>query len=296
MLGSLRSRGRALPAALHCCQDADGTLQRKAALRGHCPNRSRHLVPCKIHNRTHAGPACSRSEGEESFVLDYFFGGLQGNPQRGGVFLELGAHDGRMMANTIHLEGCLGWHGLLIEGQPANFPLLAKNRPRALTLRLAVCQSHGMVNFTTRSDVLSGIHQHIAKSHRRRFKMRERDVVAVECGPLGDWLSLLQFSRVDLMLLDVEGSELLVLQTIDWSSFSVRVLLVECSGSGAYGCLSPRDQTIITFLQTRGLSLVTGFRARHDIWDMVFLNRTWLTPWDPPLGWDQTISLGPSYG
>eukprot|EP00966_Prymnesium_polylepis_P098390 2278442-Prymnesium_polylepis.2 len=62
--------------------------------------------------------------------------------------------------------------------------------------------------------------------------MKERDVIPVDCGPLGDWLGLLQFSRVDLMLLDVEGSEKLVLETIDWSRFSVRVFLVECAGSG----------------------------------------------------------------
>jgi FkbM family methyltransferase len=263
-------------------------------VRGHCPNRTQHLLPCKMHDRTRAGPACTRSEGEEGFVIDYFFGGLQGTPQRGGVFLELGAHDGRTMANTLHLEGCLGWRGLLVEGQPANFQLLAKHRPRALALRMAVCRSHGKVNFTTTTDVIAGIYQHIAKSHRRQFKMKERDVIPVDCGPLGDWLGLLQFSRVDLMLLDVEGSEKLVLETIDWSRFSVRVFLVECAGSGAYGCLNPRDQGTMHFLKARGLSLITAFRARHDIWDMVFLNRSWTSPWDPPRGWEHMISLGPA--
>ena len=270
--------------------------KRPPTLLEHCPNRTRHFQPCKMHSRKRASAfplACSPSEGEESFVLDYFFGGLLGKPQRGGVFLELGAHDGLSMANSIHFEECLGWRGLLVEGQPSLFPRLTFNRPRSMLLRAAVCKIHGVENFTTRSDVLGGIQANLAKSHVRRHKMRARDVEPVACAPLGDWLSLLRFTRIDLMYLDVEGSERLVLETLDWSNFAVRVLLVECAGSGHHGCLDPRDTQIVSLLATKGLDLITALRARHDIWDMVFLNRSWTSPWDPPRGWAALIADGP---
>ena len=36
----------------------------------------------------------------------------------------------------------------------------------------------------------------------------------VPCGPLGDWFSALRLSTIDFFSLDVEGAELVVLQTL----------------------------------------------------------------------------------
>ena len=47
-----------------------------------------------------------------------YFGGAR--PFRGGTFLELGAFDGWKESNTLHLETCLGWRGILVDGQPTH--------------------------------------------------------------------------------------------------------------------------------------------------------------------------------
>ena len=44
----------------------------------------------------------------------------------------------RVRTNTYHLERCLGWQGLLIEGHPENFNKMVKARPGALNLGTAV--------------------------------------------------------------------------------------------------------------------------------------------------------------
>ena len=66
-----------------------------------------------------------------------------------------------------------------------------------------------------------------------------------------------------VLKLDVEGAELLVLQTIDWSALSVGVLLVECS---AVGCVGSRDDAVAALLGPKGLArLGERAAARHRI-------------------------------
>jgi len=49
----------------------------------------------------------------------------------------------------------------------------------------------------------------------------------VPCFPLDTILTALNRSRVDYLSLDIEGLELAVLKTIDWSRVDIRVLSVE---------------------------------------------------------------------
>ena len=61
------------------------------------------------------------------------------------TFLELGAFDGIHASNTLYLEHCLGWRGLLIEPHPDAFARLALNRPRSWTIGSAVSDSCGQL-------------------------------------------------------------------------------------------------------------------------------------------------------
>ena len=45
-----------------------------------------------------------------------------------GSFLELGAFDGLSGSNTYALERCLGWGGMLLEGNSANAQQMKQNR------------------------------------------------------------------------------------------------------------------------------------------------------------------------
>ena len=63
----------------------------------------------------------------------------------GATFLEAGAYDGLLESNTWFFERCLGWRGVLIEGQPMLSRKLLHNRPSTLNIREASCTRHGRV-------------------------------------------------------------------------------------------------------------------------------------------------------
>jgi hypothetical protein len=45
-----------------------------------------------------------------------------------GTYVELGAFQGRAESNSAFFDLCLGWKGLLIEGNPAHYSKLVQNR------------------------------------------------------------------------------------------------------------------------------------------------------------------------
>ena len=149
---------------------------------------------------------CSGSLGEEQFVLHRYFGGRGSAVHRGGTFFELGAFDGWKESNTLHLEECLGWSGILMDGQPAHLGWMRANRPASLSLGLAVCPEHGLVNYSSQRATTAGILPYMGTAVRQRFKVDGAGVEAAPCGPLGPWLALLGMRHIDFFSLDVQGA------------------------------------------------------------------------------------------
>ena len=142
----------------------------------------------------------------------------------------------------------------------------------SLALGSAICETHGSVAFALKNKV-GGIKSLIPHRISSRFRISANSTAMVPCGPLGAWLGLLGVTRLDFFSLDAEGAELLVLQTIDWSALSVGVLITEC-GPGP-GCASSQDKKVGELLTARGLEWAASLRVRHDLWDAVYVNRSY---------------------
>ena len=160
-----------------------------------------------------------------------------------GVFLEIGGNDGWSTSNSVYLEHCAGWRGVLIEPEPRTFAQLRWHRPRSLSVRTAACASHTSAQLLRRSDgqttgsqvmeqVVQSSRPTIASFRPLRWIYNQSLVsgVAVPCAPLADLFQLLSLRRIDVLFVDVEGAEYLVLSTIDWRAVSVGIVSVEvCS-------------------------------------------------------------------
>eukprot|EP00667_Euglena_gracilis_P017489 EG_transcript_18415 len=170
---------------------------------------------------------CTRSlsqYGEEPTMVNLFF-----QNKTGGVFVEIGALDGLKFSNTFYLETCLNWTGRLIEGSRKNFETLRENlqyRPRAQAVHSAVCvPPQRWVNFTVDARAVSADVDVMSPSFRRLWHSHNVAVEQVPCAPMGTLLAGLP--HVDFWSLDVEGSELLAVTTVDWAAIQVDVILVE---------------------------------------------------------------------
>lgn len=160
---------------------------------------------------------------EDAVLVNRFFryGPLKHLRHGGGTFIELGAMSGYEISNTYLYEHCWGWNGVLIEAQPDNYKKLVQNRPCAYNVGEGVCNKVGSIRMSIEGTSTA---YDLSASWNKKINVSS---IEVPCRPLAKMLEEVSLTHVTLFSLDVEGAELKVLETIDWSKLQVDVLLIE---------------------------------------------------------------------
>ena len=134
------------------------------------------------------------------------------------TFLEVGGFDGLTGSNTLFLESCLGWRGVLVEAQPQSFEKMRLQRPRVISIHSALCSGGKQhVMFTNVSSTASEV---LGEGDKRAL-------TTVPCGKLTEYLGVLGIHQLTFLSVDVQGSELQVVRSIDWSALNVSVVAIE---------------------------------------------------------------------
>lgn len=154
--------------------------------------------------------ACTNSRSEEILFVKYLLPHIKEEKQ----FVELGGNDGIHASNTLYLEHCLGWRGVLIEAHPVHYQRMIANRPRITSIHAAACEKNGFVNFTKRPLPSSKI-------------VAAGDHIDVPCVALKDVFDALRIHTIAFFSLDVEGAEIRVLHGIDFSKVRIAALVME---------------------------------------------------------------------
>ncbi|KAL7564960.1 hypothetical protein ACA910_006112 [Epithemia clementina (nom. ined.)] len=172
------------------------------------------------------------SNNEDQIIYNTFFK----NDTTHGTYVEIGAFDGVQESNTRFFDVCLGWSGLLVEGNPVMWDLLVRNRPNAHRMNFVPScslQEHAAnktVSFHPRVFTNAGVE---AQDRGVRLAYNHlTDVVQVPCGNLWQvFLDVFPQGRVSFWSLDVEGSEHLILEKMDFNKVFVEMLMVEVQNS-----------------------------------------------------------------
>lgn len=150
-----------------------------------------------------------------------------------GLFVEVGAGDGRSNSNTLFFEESLGWGGLVIEGEPSNFEKLSRTyraENRTTKVQAAICDKPGLVSFVGCGDS-AGIKKYMSHAHFKKYLESWGDTgdkaTEVECMTLQHVLEENSISKVDVLFVDVEGGELSVMKSIDFRKVHIRSVVVD---------------------------------------------------------------------
>lgn len=161
---------------------------------------------------------------------------------KNGYFVELGANDGITQSNTKHFELFKGWKGVLIEPSMEQFVKCKRNRSKRNHFVNAACVSFSnkkefvemvysnlmTTSLNTESDLIN-LAEHL--SNARKFLNSEHDqfhfqarartlnsILEEVCAP----------SQINLLSLDVEGSEMEVLKGLNHEQFRFSYVCIEC--------------------------------------------------------------------
>lgn len=171
------------------------------------------LWSCKYkqENKSYKMSYHSQSNEDRQFYEKYFKNKLNG------IYVELGALDGIKYSNTFLFENYLGWSGILIEGGYKNCIKLMNNqnkRPRSQIICSAICKNE-YAEFKQKSAV-GGIEGELPQNW---FGLEKKQSFTVKCSNISNILHIHKITHIDFFSLDVEGSELNVLETFDFSIY-----------------------------------------------------------------------------
>jgi FkbM family methyltransferase len=155
---------------------------------------------------------------------------------RPGFFVECGAFDGVTESSCKFFEETLNWTGINIEPSPPIFRQLEINRPKSVNLNVALSDKRGTALFSQVihpefGDLCTNGSLHHTTEHLQLLiqggcKFEEYEVRTIT------WFELVKYFKiqtVDLLVLDVEGTELDVIRGMEKCSVLPKILCVEHS-------------------------------------------------------------------
>jgi len=194
-----------------------------------------------------------RSGGYSQYGQDVTVFDLLGRPARG-VFLDIGANDGRSFSNSLFFEE-QGWTGVCVEPHPVVFESLIKNRS-GHRVNACITDKDTVVNFLVvegPANMLSGIAEFIDAHHMQRIDQEiaqnggSKRTVSIEALSPVTLCNRFNIQQVDYLSIDTEGCELNILKSFDFEKVPVRIIGVE-NGS--------RSPAICSYLSSKGYVLV----------------------------------------
>jgi FkbM family methyltransferase len=197
--------------------------------------------------------------GQDRFIDEYF--GQKENL----TFLDIGAHDGVTISNTVFLEKQRNWNGMCIEAQPSEFEKLQSNR-NCICVNVAVSNFEGETDFIYvegYANMLSGISDDYNKTHMERIKGEVNHyggkikTIKVPVKRLQTVLEEHNMLNIDFCSIDTEGSEFNIVQSIDFDKTNIKVFIIENNY---------KETNIQEYLETKGYSLYKKLE-----WDDIFI-------------------------
>lgn len=166
----------------------------------------------------------------DRFIFERYF------PDKGisGVFVECGAFDGVMESSCKFFEETLGWRGFNFEPVPILYDRLVVNRPLAVNIDCALSDKDGFSQFRHAIHPELGGHfgngsidHHPAHLADLQLRGCTFDEFKVRTTTWKKFIEENKVDHVDLMVLDVEGHELSVLDGMKDCSVLPDVMCVE---------------------------------------------------------------------
>ena len=189
-------------------------------------------------------------EGEDIILSKLFF------DKKDGFYVDIGAHHPIKLSNTYkyYLQG---WSGINIDALPGSMQLFLKKRPRDINIEIGIAQEEKEMPFYVFNQAtLNTFDEATARQHVAQHGQPIIKTILVQTAPLSKILDayLPKGKAIDFMSIDVEGLDLIVLQSNDWQKYKPKVILVEYIGADLEMLL---DTEMHMFLSEQGYCIMS---------------------------------------
>jgi len=222
------------------------------------------------------GAAYHFADDEDYNLIDFLFYG-----KVGGVIMEMGACDGTVYtgSKSVTFEP-LGWKRILIDANVKWISRLKSENKQAMSVWAAVCEYETVVHYAkTRNYLVSGVLEFMSDDFMKKYHPTQyfyrgtaefnhtgwtaqlsHQLYEIPCIPLTKILSYAEIDHISAFILDVEGGEWSVLQSIDWDSVIFDVIAVETDPSERPPGYANK---IATFMEQKGYRCIAMKHGRN---------------------------------
>ena len=189
------------------------------------------------------------SQEGEDILLDRIFGS-----KKNGFYIDVGAHHPMRFSNT-YLFYQKGWSGINIDAMPGSMKEFEKYRRRDINLELGVAQQKGILDYYVFNEpALNSFSAKLSKGRNlEKNNYHVIKIIKIKVKPLREILAYhLKGQKIDFLNIDVEGFDLNVLQSNDWSKYRPRFVLVELLKSSLHNI---GQHKIVKFMKEQGYAV-----------------------------------------
>ncbi len=184
--------------------------------------------------------------GEDVILMQYLF-----KNKNNGFYVDIGSFHPKIISNTYLLYKEKYWRGINVDPNPQTHDLFKKYRPNDVNLRVGIAQKEeqrAYYNFSYSGANTFDEAFGEAKTSKSWNTLLSKEMLP--CVPLTSILEkhLPANTEIDLLDIDVEGLDLQVLKSNDWSKYRPRVVLVEDKEFRK----NPGNSEVFNFLKENG--------------------------------------------
>lgn len=168
------------------------------------------------------------SHKQDEFLEKMIFHGY-----KNGIFVDVGAHDGRSINNTLYFEETNNWSGINIEPITDVFNRLVQNRPNSINLNCAVSNSDGTAEFILNkgyTEMISGLKHSFDSRHIDRVNREisryggTTELITVPVKRLETICDENNIHNIHYLSIDVEGAEFDVIKSINFDKVFIDII------------------------------------------------------------------------
>ena len=201
---------------------------------------------------------------QDKYLETYIFKGY-----KNGFYVDVGAHDGVSINNTLYFEKHNNWSGINIEPIKEVFDKLVSNRPNNININCAVCNNDGETEFLCNvgyTEMISGIKANFDNRHLERLERENAhygsttEVIKVNTKKLETILDENNISHINYLSIDVEGAEFEVIKSINFDKIFIDVI-------GFENNYNDTSVPIVKYLENKGFIFI------HNSLDIFMINK-----------------------
>jgi FkbM family methyltransferase len=223
-----------------------------------------HLILSRFLGPFYWGRKSYSQEGED-LIIDRILS------KKNGFYVDVGCHHPFRFSNT-YLFYKKGWCGIGIDALPGTKKLFNRWRSRDITIEMGVSSEPGHLTYYAFNEpALNTFDSSLAKQRDGKNGYHLVKEFEVKTARLGDILKTLSCRRdIDFLTIDVEGFDLMALESLDWDAFHPKIVIAECYVE-RLDFIS--DDQIFKFLHSKGYEAFA--KTGHSV---IFVNKSYLNP------------------